>query len=457
MYAQGYDQAATKDMPHPPNYLRDVLVPAWEKLHPGIKIDIVNAAVVGNGDYTTWVRTKATGGDLLDITWNLAYPYVNTELPFGTYTDLRSYLQKPDPYVAGNARWMDLFPGYVLNAMTAPNNGIYLVAADGVATGLFYNKTIYAKAGIAAPPKTYAEMLTDFAKIQKAGYIPFMWPLGTGDWYYVEWWGREFGTQLYSSMMSSLNVSHQRLAGLSPLDEVVAIKTGKFSTKDARFQLPWQLLKDLVKYMGPANPASVTDASAYRLFLNQKLATMFDGSWAVQSLITDPLRKFTWGAYPFPTLTKDTSPLATNYQAPQLGGPWAAFQYGIATPRSDSSMTPQKLEAAVDWLMFITAPQNSGPMVNSGGSFVPLVKGTQPAKQQRQYVVPLMAPESDTNDMGTLLTNEESQQLYALTQSYLLGKVADAQYFPQFQQIMNKAADGLIQSNHWDISKYTKK
>ncbi|MET7476982.1 extracellular solute-binding protein [Streptomyces sp. NPDC005648] len=58
---------------------------------------------------------------------------------------------------------------------------------DGVQYGLpllssarlfFYNKDIFAKAGIARPPSTWAEVETDARKIKKAGYIGLGLPLG---------------------------------------------------------------------------------------------------------------------------------------------------------------------------------------------------------------------------------------------------------------------------------------
>jgi multiple sugar transport system substrate-binding protein len=44
---------------------------------------------------------------------------------------------------------------------------------------LFYNKTAFAKAGIAKPPTTWLQLVTDAQKLKKAGYIGYGLPLGT--------------------------------------------------------------------------------------------------------------------------------------------------------------------------------------------------------------------------------------------------------------------------------------
>jgi multiple sugar transport system substrate-binding protein len=44
---------------------------------------------------------------------------------------------------------------------------------------LFYNKTAFAKAGIAKPPTTWLQLVSDAQKLKKAGYIGYGLPLGT--------------------------------------------------------------------------------------------------------------------------------------------------------------------------------------------------------------------------------------------------------------------------------------
>src|SRR4029078_2804480 len=54
--------------------------------------------------------------------------------------------------------------------------------------GFWYNKDLFADAGISAPPATYAELLDDVGKLQAKGITPIT--VGAGDkWAPTLWWG----------------------------------------------------------------------------------------------------------------------------------------------------------------------------------------------------------------------------------------------------------------------------
>ena len=52
--------------------------------------------------------------------------------------------------------------------------------------GLFYNKALFRKAGIAAPPKTYKELLAQCAKFKAKGILPLAY--GDRDGYSTDNW-----------------------------------------------------------------------------------------------------------------------------------------------------------------------------------------------------------------------------------------------------------------------------
>lgn len=441
------------------DYLAKVLIPRYEALHPGVKIRLLSATAVGGNNYETWVRTKAAAGQLVDIGWNLPYPYINTQLPYGTYVNLRPYLKQPDPYVAGHPPWGTLFPKSVINAMTSPNQAIYAVVGDAVAAGIFYNKAIFAKAHISSPPATWAQFVADCAKIKQAGYIPFDWPLGSGQWWFVEIWAREFYSMLYSNQIASLAVSHQRYHALSPLDEVVAIKDGRFTATSPRWALPWKLFAQLVDkgYIAKGvDSRTLTDDQT--LFAKGKLAMYWDGSYDLKLVLQEIKHKFAMGTMPWPQLTKATSPLATGAPSHDTGGPGdGAFSFAIASPQADHSMTPAKLRQAVNFMMFLTTPQNDQAMVNQSGEFIPVIKGAKPKPQLAQYVLPLLHKPSDTTDGGTLLTSQASNQFWSNLQALAAGQITLKQYLSESQSVMETAASQLIAQNHWNIAKYEHK
>jgi ABC-type glycerol-3-phosphate transport system substrate-binding protein len=67
-----------------------------------------------------------------------------------------------------------------LKDFTYPNNGavngkVYQLPANSQTVPVvYYNKSLFAKAGITTPPKTYAELLTDAGKLKAKGTTPFV-------------------------------------------------------------------------------------------------------------------------------------------------------------------------------------------------------------------------------------------------------------------------------------------
>ncbi|MFI5061611.1 MAG: extracellular solute-binding protein, partial [Actinomycetales bacterium] len=83
----------------------------------------------------------------------------------------------------------DFQPAFAKNAsINGTQYGLPFIAS---ARALFYNKDIFSKAGITDPPKTWAELETDAAKIKASGAIGYGMPLGseeaqaeTAIWFY---------------------------------------------------------------------------------------------------------------------------------------------------------------------------------------------------------------------------------------------------------------------------------
>jgi len=73
---------------------------------------------------------------------------------------------------------------------------IYGIPNDQGTYGLFYNKSLFKKAGIAAPPKTYNQLLADCKKFKAKGILPLAY--GDRDGYSTDNWV----TYDYSSYMA---------------------------------------------------------------------------------------------------------------------------------------------------------------------------------------------------------------------------------------------------------------
>jgi maltose-binding protein MalE len=184
-----------------------------------------------------------------------------------------------------------------------------------------------------------------------------------------------------------------------------------------------------------------------RLLVNGDAAMYWNGSWAVPQTLDNPEVKFDWATFPLPTFDEEYTEFAVGLSAPMIGGPSAAFQYSISTAQADATMTPEKLEAAVDFLKFLTAPQNAGPMVNDLGSFIPTIQGTQPLPTMTELIESM----SNTETMGLMeLTIEESEANYRLLQEFMGDQTDMDAYMTKVSDLMHQTVDRLADENGWD-------
>jgi multiple sugar transport system substrate-binding protein len=111
------------------------------------------------------------------------------------------------------------------------------------ARAFFYNKTLFAKAGVATPPRTWTEFVAAARKISAAGAIGYALPLGPeeaqaewsvwmwnngGDWKSADRW----------TINSDRNVETLRfLADLANRHRVTQVNPGKTNRTDGAFQL----------------------------------------------------------------------------------------------------------------------------------------------------------------------------------------------------------------------------
>ena len=134
---------------------------------------------------------------------------------------------------AARARW-DLS---CLNLDCKGGKGeIYAVPNDLGTYGLFYNKALFKKAGIAAPPKTYKELLAQCAKFKAKGILPLAY--GDRDGYSTDNWV----THDYASYMAKGDISK--------------VNDGKMKYADPKLVKPLEAL-DAVQEAGLCQPGCV--------------------------------------------------------------------------------------------------------------------------------------------------------------------------------------------------------
>jgi raffinose/stachyose/melibiose transport system substrate-binding protein len=102
----------------------------------------------------------------------------------GTLMDFAPVLDK-------DRAWKSSFAGDAFLSLTDGGH-VWGVPEGRDAVGIYYNKTLFEKAGIAAFPATWDEMLQACAKLKAAGAIPFAMD---GDWVTQLMWSNLIGTK----------------------------------------------------------------------------------------------------------------------------------------------------------------------------------------------------------------------------------------------------------------------
>ena len=154
----------------------------WQKMadeymaaHPNITIEIT---VLENEAFKTKLTTVMQSGNPPNLFQSWGGGTMNEYANAGLLTDITVDLEKDG--------WKDTFYPGALDVYSYQGK-YYGVPRDMGAVGFWYNKDLFTKAGISAPPTTWTELLDDIKKLKAAGITPIA--LGEGDkWPGAFWW-----------------------------------------------------------------------------------------------------------------------------------------------------------------------------------------------------------------------------------------------------------------------------
>jgi multiple sugar transport system substrate-binding protein len=180
---------------------------AFHQAHPNIT---VNVQTVNWTDFPTKSATLIQNKQYPDVMeGNPAPPYAQSGLIYPA-SDVLS------PSVVSN-----LIPKFLKDGQyQGVNYGIPFTTST---RAMYYNKKIFAAAGISAPPKTWAELQADAAKIKAKGFIGYGMPLGSEEAQaeLLLWFLGNGGGYLSSSGKYAIN-SPQNVATLTFMKQLAA-------------------------------------------------------------------------------------------------------------------------------------------------------------------------------------------------------------------------------------------
>jgi len=135
----------------------EAAVPGFEKTHPNIKVDVVNAGSSFD-EYQALDNAIQAGSGVPDLAMFEYFSVSYFAIP-GKLTDLSKFGAKDfeSDYVPG--AWNNVVLG----------DGVYALPSDYGPAVMFYNMDTFAKAGIDSPPKTWEEYYQDAKAIHALG------------------------------------------------------------------------------------------------------------------------------------------------------------------------------------------------------------------------------------------------------------------------------------------------
>ena len=301
------------------------LVKAFEKLHPDIKIRVVSQPA---DNYFALLQSSAishTSPDLATM-WTGLF-----DLKYAKFL-------------------LNLKP-YFTSAETSKLNGISYMAPDfNIANGFlvmplenqfyigFYNKALFAKAGLSGPPTTWNELYSDCTKLKAKGITPMIYGVDT----------QGLGATFYPFYDFSY-----AMAGILSPAQWRGLYTG--STPWTSPKIVSQLTKwAALKTKGCTNPDVLTKSGILSAFTSGKAAMLVDGSWDTATLQKG--------------LGKNLAAFAPPYSDTKQSG---VIQYpGDGFSVMKDSKHPKE---AVEFLKFMMTPQAA--KIISAAGLIPDVKG----------------------------------------------------------------------------------
>jgi raffinose/stachyose/melibiose transport system substrate-binding protein len=141
---------------------------AYTKAHPNVKINIT---VLENEAFKAKLATSLQSGDVPDLFQSWGGGTMAQQADANDLKDITSDISS----------WKDTVNAGALG-IYAYKGKQYGVPWDMGMIGVWYNKTLFTKAGISAPPATWDDFLADVSKLKAAGVAPLaiagkdMWP-----------------------------------------------------------------------------------------------------------------------------------------------------------------------------------------------------------------------------------------------------------------------------------------
>jgi len=451
----------------------------YTRLHP--ETEVVVDIIADNTAYKTAFDAKmaAGGSDAPDIVHtNLVAPGDDNLARYidkGWLLKLNDLAKEPNEYNGGTTVFDGIDPAYHQYSYDR-NGNIANLTFDLVGTGFFYNKDIFAKLHL-EEPETWEELFAVSEKLKAANYIPLAYPLATMGWMqaaFVDWNARP----LYSRLLilpgdarydenvhkhnteiaySPDNPSFDFGAVYDPEKVLLAGKNRLYDNQGPAEKKYWTTLQTLSQYFQPGYQ-TMDDQTVYSLFISQKAAMFWNGSWQVGSILADQQKlgdkSFKWGTFKFPHFAAQDPLFPEEPRGILVPG----HLLGIAAKKD-----PEQVKRAEDFMKYLYSKDVAQKIMErtlAVGEFVQgpsLIQGVKLPEEVNSYLAGFKVAGNMSyvlseiaNGFGDQKPAWDDNQL-----KFFAGKIPVEAFLAEKARIAGNAAEKVINDNKYDLDPQT--
>jgi raffinose/stachyose/melibiose transport system substrate-binding protein len=409
------------------------IVDGYTQKHENVKIKLDYAPNDGDA-FRTWLTTGLIGGTSPDIVPS-RYTWTHEDLNKDLLADLTEEYNKPNPY-ADNKVWKDTFTPSILNEMKNPISGkLAGITLQTLSIRVFYNQDVF-KANNLQVPKTWTEFIEVQSKLKAAGVTPFAFANSKpGDNHFL-WTVNMMTNQIAADKVKSFDFNKNRQLELNEIAASVDQGVINLESPDWTGFLP--IIKDWSQYWAKGYNAMNGDA-AKEMFLRGDAAMVLAGNFELKTIQDSKARKFEYGTFALPYLTKKETPHASekNYE---LGGyPDLVF----AIPKK---VTGEKLTAAVDFFKYLSSPEVATTMGNKMYVATTLSNIKLPDNLNGFQFV---GDRVFVNFYAAHIDKKLNEDLVKIGQLFLEGTVTQEKYVSEMNKTLKTDMAAVLKNNGW--------
>lgn len=355
--------------PYPYNTL-ETLCKEWEKTHPGYEVKVSKTSAGGDRSILLPQLKTRTSADIVYQNGSV----VNTDLGQDFYVNLTPYLDAPNPYLEGNAAWKTVYDEGELATTAAADGNYYYINLEKIPVAFMYNKALLKDAGVTNPEtiQTFSQLMDAMTKVDE--YV------ATKDATYATysteytWYQIALESNLFSDMIDEGDylrknniIDTEELCRLydkgiwDPRAGITDYSNPESNTfENNRYYEYIKIIEELDSHKAPASYATRQG------WLLGKLGFIEATGAHLRALSAQT--DFEWGTIAFPDLDSDTTSNAEKGVV--RGSAGLASSWWVSNHAIDGGQ--EKVDACVDLLMFLTAPEQNNRLIGDLKGGIPL-------------------------------------------------------------------------------------